>query len=241
MSDHEKSVSRGKDETMEGKRGPKVFISAVLLIVSIVANGSYVFAAQPETTDASANRPVLAPPTEDQLKRGRDFLDKLSYIIENVSLRDAAAVMKVFGFSNLDTAIYPTYVRVQPVRSVISKAASLEYLAGTGFEAISVDPLVRSKSRTTEAVANARFDLTIVCVSIDDVRARFGHVANIRSKPTRLPPGPRPRDVHDTGYLTFEPLQTPEGMIGRLGFGFDYQVCAKDYAFAYDNFIKGKN
>lgn len=241
MSDNEKSVGCGKGEGMEGKRGPKVFISAVLLIASIVANGSHVFAAQPETTDASANRPVLAPPTEDQLKRGRDFLDKLSYIIENVSLRDAAAVMKVFGFSNLDTAIYPTYVRVQPVRSVISKAASLEYLAGTGFEAISVDPLVRSKSRTTEAVANARFDLTMVCVSIDDVRARFGHVANIRAEPTRLPPGPRPRDVHDTGYLTFEPLQTPEGMIGRLGFGFDYQVCAKDYAFAYDNFIERKN
>ena len=241
MSDNEKSVGRGKGETMERKRGPKVFASAALLIGAIVANGSSVFAAQPETTDASANRPVLAPPTEDQLKRGRDFLDKLSYIIENVSLRDAAAVMKVFGFSNLDTAIYPTYVRVQPVRSIISKAASLEYLAGTGFEAISVDPLVRSKSRTTEAVANARFDLTMVCVSIDDVRARFGHVANIRAEPTRLPPGPRPRDVHDTGYLTFEPLQTPEGMIGRLGFRFDYQVCAKGYAFAYDNFIKGKN
>lgn len=205
-----------------------------------MASGSHVLAAQPEAAPSSANRPVLPQPTEDQLKRGRDFLDKISYIIENVSLRDAAAVMKVFGFSNLDTAIYPTYVRVQPVRSVISKAASLEYLAGTGFEAISVDPLVRSKSRTTEAVANARFDLTMVCVSIDDVRARFGHVANIRSEPTRLPPGPRPRDVHETGYLTFEPLQTPEGMIGRLGFKFDYQVCAKGYAFAYDNFIESK-
>lgn len=240
MSDNEKSVGCGKGEAMEGKRGPKVFISAVLLIASIVANGSHVFAAQPETTDASANRPVLAPPTEDQLKRGRDFLDKISYIIENVSLRDAAAVMKVFGFSSLDTVVHPANVRVQPVGSV-SKAASPEDLAGTGFAYISVDPLVRSKSRTTEAVTNARFDLTMVCVSIDDVRARFGHVANIRAEPTRLPPGPRPRDVHDTGYLTFEPLQTPEGMIGRLGFGFDYQVCAKDYAFAYDNFIKGKN
>lgn len=121
------------------------------------------------------------PPTEAQLKLGCDLLNKIAYVVENVPLHDAAAVMKVFGFSNLYTAVAPTYVRLEPVGRTTRTAQPLD-LTGTGFTYINVDPSVRSKKVHYSAGASARFNPKEACISLNAVRARFREVRNFCSR-----------------------------------------------------------
>lgn len=56
--------------------------------------------------------PPLPLPTEAHLQQGRVVLDKIVYVITSVSLSDAPAVLKVFGFTELNRKEYPTYAEV---------------------------------------------------------------------------------------------------------------------------------
>lgn len=188
-----------------------------------------------ETTSPSTVRtaPPLLLPTGNQLKRGRDLLSKIVYVIENVSLQDSAAVLGVFGFTDLYTAIYPTNVWVKP-RGHETEVALPRELKGSGLTHITSSPWISDKANRAFARLSGAFDLSEACVHLDHVRATFGQAEEIRAEPIiDIHPVLRPPRLHDIGHIAFSPLQTPEGRVGRIGFTFEYQNCAKSFGLVY--------
>jgi hypothetical protein len=173
------------------------------------------------------------PPTDAQLKLGQELLDKIAFVVENVPLQDAAAVMKIFGFTKLYTWTYPTYIRVQPIGRMTKSALPTD-LEGTGFSYIHVDPWVQAEKYKRSAGVAAKFTESEACITVDAVRERFGGAINTVHSPTFetccIPNRPK---VGDTDAISFGPLQTPRGMIGLIGFVFKYQSCARDFGFSY--------
>lgn len=179
--------------------------------------------------------PPLPPPTEAQLAKGREILKKISHVVKIVPLQEAAAVMRVFSFTELDTTIFPTYVQVQP-KGQTTRGALPEELVGTGFTHIRVDPLVRNEKVNRIASFTVSLNINEACISLEAVKGEFGHAAEIRTMPVRdIHPIKRPKRMHDIGHITFYPLATPAGDIGRAGFSFEYQACAMDFGFSYLN------
>ena len=207
------------------KTNKATLIAALILGINLVL-------AQESTTKPNAELPPLPSPTEAQLKLGNELLDKIAHVIENVPLQDAAAVMKVFGFTELSTSTYPTYVRVEPIGRTTKNALPAD-LVGTGFSYIDVDPWEKGRS---SASTSARFNTTEACITLDAVRERFKSAKNIgfgHAISTCCRP-PRPV-VTDTDRISFAPLNTPQGLIGGLSFAFDYQTCAHYFGFSYKN------
>lgn len=189
--------------------------------------------AQEQVPSARQSDPPLAPPTEAQLERGRELLDKIIHVIRNVPLQDSAAVLGTFGFTELETFIHPTNTYVTP-KSTVTRSEIPAELLGTGFRSIENTPLVRSSKSDWLAYFGGAFNRAEACISIDDVQRRFADAAVKRSRPVwvidRFRSPPR---AHNAGILTFQPLATPAGSIGRIAFDFDYQTCADSFGFSY--------
>lgn len=179
--------------------------------------------------------PPLPAPTESQLQRGRELLDKIAHVIADVPLTDAEAVLKVFGFTELYTWTYPTYVMKVPKGKGGGPARS-EDLIGTGFTDISVAPWVSDTQDDKKAVFSAGINTKEACISIDEVRHLFSGQAQARitiSRITDIHPVARPPRLNKVGHISFRPIQTALGLVGRATFTFDYQVCLKSFGFSY--------
>jgi hypothetical protein len=88
--------------------------------------------AQQEPPSPPNTLPPLPPPTAAQLERGRELLDKIAYVAAKVPLTDAAAVLAVFGFTDLHTTEYPTYTGVKP-KGKSGGGSQPQDLVGTGW------------------------------------------------------------------------------------------------------------
>lgn len=175
----------------------------------------------------------LPPPTEEQLKRGREILDKISFVAANVPLTDSEAVMKIFGFDSLYTWTYPTYVRKQP-RAKNGAKALPEDLKGSGFTYLSTDPWASDAKDSFKASLNGALNKDEACISIDDVRRRFNSGTNMTADLiVDIHPVDRPKAVQGIGHLSFDPIQTFDGFVGGITFTFEYQACANSFGFAY--------
>lgn len=179
--------------------------------------------------------PPLPIPTAEQLQKGRDLLEKIAYVMENIPLTDEVAVMKAFGFVDLYTRDYPTNRYVQPVRKNGGNTLPAE-LAGAGLENISMNPWVRSPSVKWTAVLSGRFAIQDVCVSIDDVKRRFDSLSKkIRVEPViKSHPIPEPKRLNDVPSLVFEGLPSNFSPFSKVSFAFEYQTCADRFTFIYE-------
>lgn len=178
--------------------------------------------------------PPLPPPSEQQLQRGRELLDKIVYVIKNVPLTDAAAVLKVFGFTDLRTKEYPTHADVGP-KGKDSDFLSGPELKGTGLTDVIVQPWVKDPRINVTSWLNATVANEEACISIDAVRRVFGSLASkVRSdRVITTHPVQRPKPLHGIGSLSYFPLQNPLNRDAGIVFGFEYQTCAKDFSFSY--------
>ena len=178
--------------------------------------------------------PPLPPPTEEQLQRGRELLDKIVYVIANVPLTDATAVLRVFGFTNLHAATFPTYIWVGPKGKDDDFAQTAE-MVGTGFSYIEVQPWVKSPSHTVIARLSADLLPEELCISIDDVRQTFGPITSRVSirRIVDIHSVERPVPLHGIGMLSFAPLSNPARTQASISFVFEYQTCVKEFHLAY--------
>jgi hypothetical protein len=190
----------------------------------------------PPPIDQPFELPPLPPPTEEQLQRGRELLDKIAYVIANVPLTDAEAVLKVFGFTELSIKEYPTHADVGP-KGTTSQFSRIEELAGTGFSYIRVQPWVNDPRIPVTSWLNATLVTKEVCIPIDDVRRIFGPITS-RTNSSRIVDIhriERPTPLHGVGNLSFSPLKNPLDREAGIVFGFEYQTCATDFSFNYRN------
>jgi hypothetical protein len=178
--------------------------------------------------------PPMPPPTEEQLQRGRELLDKLVYVIANVLLTDAAAVLNVFGFTELSGVEYPTHTDVGP-KGKTSPFARTEELIGTGFSNIRVQPRISDPRMNVASWVNARLLPKEACISIDEVRRVFGPISSEMhsARVVTAHPVQRPKPLHGTGNLSFSSLKNPLNQEAGIVFGFEYQTCATDFSFNY--------
>jgi len=180
--------------------------------------------------------PPLPLPTEAQLQRGRELLDKIAYVITSVPLSDAPAVLRVFGFTELNRKEYSDHAWVG-VKGKVFDFAQPDELAGTGLTNIVVQPWIDNPRHDVVARFSARFALSETCVTMDDARRVLEPIATtITSEPIIvLDSGPRPKPLHETGGLTFSGLRTPFYPASGITFTFEYQTCAQSFGFAYYN------
>jgi hypothetical protein len=183
--------------------------------------------------------PPLPPPTEEQLQRGRELLEKIVYVIANVPLTDAAAVLKVFGFTNLHSATFPTYMWVGPKGKGNDFAQPAE-MSGTGFSYIEVQPWVKSPSHAVTARLSADILPEELCISIDDVRQTFEPITSRVSirRILDVHSMERPVPLHGIGMLSFAPLSNPTRTQASISFVFEYQTCVKEFNLAYRGNLK---
>jgi hypothetical protein len=178
--------------------------------------------------------PPLPPPTEQQLQRGREMLDKIVYVIANVPLTDAAATLKVFGFTDLRTKEYPTHADVGP-KGKDSDFLSGPELKGTGLTDVTVQPWIKDPRINVTSWLNATVATEEACISIDAVRRMFGPMTSkmhsdriVTSHPVQ-----RPKPLHGIGIISFAPLHNPMNSEASITFAFEYQICADRFNFAY--------
>ncbi len=134
-------------------------------------------AAQQEQPSPPNTLPPLPPPTAAQLERGRERLDKIAYVAAKVPLTDAAAVLAVFGFTDLHTREYPTYTAVGPRRKS-GGFSQPQDLVRTGLADIEVHPRRQRPTGRPEVLFDGRLSLDETCVSIDMVRELFAPLAS---------------------------------------------------------------
>lgn len=199
---------------------------AVLLCVATLLCSAALAQQEPE--------PPLPLPTEAQLQRGRELLDKIVYVITSVPLSDAPAVLKVFGFTELNRKEYPDHAWVG-VNGHVGDFAQMQELAGTGFSDIVVQPWIDDPHHDVVARFFADFALGETCVTMDDARRVLESIATaVTSKPMRyIHPVQRPKPLHETGGLSFFGLRTPLYPVASITFTFEYQTCAQSFGFTY--------
>lgn len=219
--------------------------SALVLVRQLLLCATFVFggAAQAEPEEPPPQQtildslPPLPPPTEEQLQRGREMLDKIVYVVENVPLTDAAAVMKVFGFTDLMTYESSMYTRLVPKAKTGGQAVPAD-LVGTGFTDIEAAPVfLASKNNRVAARLSGSFAIADTCVSIEDVRKRIASraVQISSSRITDIHPVLRPKAANDVGLLGFRLVSNPFATKTSITFRFVYQRCAQAFTFAYFN------
>ena len=189
----------------------------------------------PSLTNAQTQEgelPALPLPTEAQLQRGRELLDKIAYVIDTVPLTNAEAVLKVFGFTELITREQTTYTYVQPRAKNGGQVLPAD-LVGTGWTQIQVDP-VRTSTQYS-SVFSGRFSSNETCIHIDEVRQRFASRAleTTSSHMRYLHPNPRPPMQHNIGHLVFFLGENLFAKRAAITFTFEYQWCAKSFSFSY--------
>jgi hypothetical protein len=219
-------------------------VPILLLCAGAFANGAV--SAQRATSAQTAPAPLPPPiyqpgelpplptPTEEQLQRGRELLDKIVYVVANVPLTDAAAVLKVFGFTEMSIKEYSTRADVGP-KGKASQFARTEELAGTGFSYIRVQPWIMDPSTNSTSWLSVTIVPEEVCVSIDEVRRVFGPISSsVRSsRIVDIHQIERPTPLHGSGHLGFLFLKNPLELGADITFRFEYQTCAKNFNFAY--------
>lgn len=229
---------RRKGETMSVlTRLALLLLKRLLLCVTLTSGGPAL--AEPKVPPPQTildSLPPLPPPTEQQLQRGRELLDKIVYVVENVPLTDAAAVMKVFGFVDLRTETYPTHVWVGP-KGKSSNFAQPNDLVGTGFDDISVQPNIYTAGDIAIARLSGRLGKDEACISIHDVRKTFESRASRWEDRHTFVAGfiERPRKAHRTDTLVFELSKTRVFDNGSISFRFTYQTCAASFGLVYLN------
>lgn len=224
---------RGRSPFPPPVRAARWLANCVLAIALWSVGG--LSAAQEPASAGGHIAPPLPAPTEAQLERGRELLGKIVHVIHNIPLQDSSAVLGVFGFKEFDTFVHPTHTRVTPKLTTTRAAIPVELL-GTGFQSFSNIPLNRSPKSYSLASVGGVLNRAEACIAIDDVRLRFANVATTRSGPVRIIDRFRwPPRKHNIGFLSFQPLDTPAGLIGTIRFEFDYQTCADSFTFSYLN------
>ena len=180
--------------------------------------------------------PPLPLPTEAQLQRGRELLDKIAYVITSVPLSDAPAVLKVFGFTELNRKEYPDHAWVG-VKGHVGGFAQMQELAGTGLSDIVVQPWIDDPHFNLVARLFASFTRSETCVTMADTRRVLEPIAStITNELIRdIHPKQRPEPLHEIGGLTFSGLQTPFNPAAGITFTFEYQTCARSFGFGYHN------
>ena len=217
--------------------------ASILLLMSFLLMSHGVHAQQSLPQGVPTEQAIAPHTAEVRLKLGRLLLEKLTYVLSNVSLHDSVTVLGAFGFAELVTKEYPTYTEVQP-KGTRWATASPDDLIGTGWSFIRSDPAIRGKSHEFSGFAgmNGRFNLDEVCVSLADVRLRFDSAENVTVFPSITAPGDSDRVLqtpgHDwreneVGAISFYPLSTPHGRIGMATFGFNHRECAMDFGAGY--------
>ncbi|ACV35212.1 hypothetical protein CAP2UW1_1915 [Candidatus Accumulibacter phosphatis] len=131
------------------------------LAVTALSLATGLAGAQQEPPSPPNTLPPLPPPTAAQLERGRELLDKIAYVAAKVPLTDAAAVLAVFGFTDLHTREYPTYTGVQP-KGQDGGGSQPKDLVGTGLADIEVRPRIRWPTGRTGALFDGRLSLCYV-------------------------------------------------------------------------------
>ena len=171
-------------------------------------------------------------PTQEQLLRGRELLQRVMSVAAKVPLFDAEAVLGEFGFRQIWIASFPRYVRIYP-KGKDANALPSE-LKGTGFVSISVDPW-RSPDLYSRQIATltASFDFETACVSIADANARLG--LPLQTYPiVDAHPVERPPRQHTVGIAQYAAPKIPVGGIDAfVAITFDYQTCARSMSLGY--------
>ena len=190
--------------------------------------------AQEELPSPPKTLPPLPLPTAAQLERGRDLLDKIGYVVANVPLTDAAAVLAVFGFTDLFTKEYPTYIGVGP-KGKSGGFSQPRDLVGTGLAGIEVRPRAEKPTGGWYGGLYGRLSLDETCISIDMVREFLAPLASqIESaRIVDIHPVLRPKALHTTGRLSARLTRHPFSAVARLNFRFDYQTCATHFSFSH--------
>lgn len=191
--------------------------------------------AQEEVPSPPKTLPPLPLPTAAQLERGRALLDKIGYVVANVPLTDAAAVLAVFGFTDLFTKEYPTYIGVGP-KGKSGGFSQPRDLVGTGWAAIEVRPRIEKPTGKRYALFFGRLSLDETCISIDMVREFVAPLASQVESAHILDIHPvlRPKALHTTGHLSARLTRHPFSAVAGLYFRFEYQTCATDFSFSHD-------
>lgn len=192
--------------------------------------------AQEELPSPPKTLPPLPLPTAAQLERGRALLEKIGYVATRVPLTDAAAVLAVFGFTDLYTTEYPTYTGVRP-KGKGGTGSQPQDLVGTGLAAIEVRSRVQWLTGRTGALFHGRLSLDETCISIDMVRETFTPLASkVESLHiVDIHPVLRPKPLHSTGRLVFSPRQHPFSEKSLISFRFEYQNCAETFTLSQTN------
>lgn len=170
--------------------------------------------------------PPLPIPTDDQLRNGRALLERLAFVLVNIPITDAAAVLHGLGFSELGTEEYPNYTLFYPKSS--NSGGNIPI--GNGFFSVSVQP--REKGGT--ASINGRF-ADDACVSVEDVKSMIGPLGRRSSISLvrDVHPVDRPKPLNSVGYLSIHQLRNVVQQEATGSFTFAYQACAEDFGFSF--------
>lgn len=190
--------------------------------------------AQEEVPSPPKTLPPLPLPTAAQLERGRDLLDKIGYVVAKVPLTDAAAVLAVFGFTDLFTKEYPTYIGVGP-KGKSGGFSQPRDLVGTGLAGIEVRRRIEKPTGGMYASLFGRLSLDETCISIDMVREFLAPLASQVESAHILDIHPvlRPKALHTTGHLSARLTRHPFSAMAGLLFRFEYQTCATRFTFSH--------
>ena len=185
-------------------------------------------------TARATELPPLPEPTTEQLQRGKELLDKIAYVVKHVPLSDEVAVMKIFGFTDLNSRNYATHRDVGP-RGKEGDFPLPDELILTDFTYIEVQPWINSTNHQIKARLSASFLIDKTCISLVDVTQIFSGISkNKRLSPTIYAhPVDRRKRVTNVDNLTFTGLQSHADQPSLINFRFEHQTCANSVSFAY--------
>jgi hypothetical protein len=178
---------------------------------------------------------ILPPlPTTAQLKKGRELIDKIAHVINNVPLTDGVAVMRQMGFENLLVKKFPDHISITAngkSSNIKNPSISVSVVIEDPWSVPSFeDPNHFSKARFT---ANIKNDLA--CIQIEDVISKFGTTYKESIKPLRVHNAEELKKSQALYGLWYEKIPTPKGNIGGVNLVYEYQKCAKSFAIHYVN------
>lgn len=207
------------------RRSLRRIVLALLCCVPVAATVA-------QSIHSSDELPPRPPPTEAQLQRGRELLEKIAYVIQNVPITDAPAVLKVFGFNESVQQEYPTNVYVVPKGPTEDASADMQ---GSGFEDLSVNPWIGNPRHTIVAWLSGRIARSEACLTVADVRRVLEPIsASVASERILdIHPIQRPPPLNDIGHLFFTQVRTPFSPLAGASFLFEYQACAQRFGFTY--------
>jgi hypothetical protein len=180
--------------------------------------------------------PPLPFPTDAQIQKGHDFINKIDYVLKKISLSDEVAVMKAFGFEDLLAGEYPDHRWVVPKGKAGGRASRYE-LAGTGLSGLRLQPWIRNKDIRSISHLEGTIYSGEVCITLASALNKFGASTKgisaepvISSHPVRAP-----QKMNDIGVLGFSNSSTEFADKASVYFVFDYQYCASRFGITYQS------